>query len=410
MTENQRSAGTDMVRFRALTQASFRLANLLTLERDRLASEFGLTSARWQLLETLCDQGANSSAAQLARELQISRQGVQRMLNELAARKLVRQTPDPQDSRALLVEITAEGEAVLRDIGARTPELRDRVARQYGPDISAFVEQASGLGAAEAALAAPDAAASPANEEREVALWPTGMSPAGGHRMFEAIAGKILEQIRSGQLETGDRLPPERELAAHIGVGRSAVREALRSLEVAGVVSVRRGTGGGAFVRESGSDGIEASIRSMLILGRLPLEALLDVRASLLAQCARIGAQRGTADDFVRLDLAIDELETRVNSSADHLKAIGPATEFYRLAARSTHNPLMVLLVDAIANLVAEMLTSLRHRPRKDSVTARREMVAAMREGRADDAARVIRLHSQDTNQLLLRYKKTMHY
>lgn len=399
-----------MVRFRALTQASFRLANLLTLERDRLASEFGLTSARWQLLETLCDQGANSSAAQLARELQISRQGVQRMLNELAARKLVRQTPDPQDSRALLVEITAEGEAVLRDIGARTPELRDRVARQYGPDIAAFVEQASGLGAAEAALAAPDAAASPANEEREVALWSTGMSPAGGHRMFEAIAGKILEQIRSGQLETGDRLPPERELAAHIGVGRSAVREALRSLEVAGVLSVRRGTGGGAFVRESGSDGIEASIRSMLILGRLPLEALLDVRASLLAQCARIGAQRGTADDFVRLDLAIDELETRVNSSADHLKAIGPATEFYRLAARSTHNPLMVLLVDAIANLVAEMLISLRHRPRKDSVTARREMVAAMREGRADDAARVIRLHSQDTNQLLLRYKKTMHY
>src|SRR3546814_7680036 len=124
------------------------------------------------------------------------------------------------------------------------------------------------------------------------------MSPAGGHRMFEAIAGKILEQIRRGQLETGDRLPPERELAAHIGVGRSAVREALRSLEVAGVVSVRRGTGGGAFVRESGSDGIEASIRSMLILGRLPLEALLDVRASLLAPCARI-----------------DRTSTRLNSS-----------------------------------------------------------------------------------------------
>src|SRR3546814_15459420 len=97
--------------------------------------------------------------------------------------------------------------------------------------------------------------------------------------------------------------------------------------------------------------------------------------ASLLAQCARIGAQRGTADDFVRLDLAIDELETRVNSSADHLKAIGPATEFYRLAARSTYNPLMVLLVDALANLVAERLTSLRHPPRQDPVTAARTRV-----------------------------------
>src|SRR3546814_1159327 len=114
----------------------------------------------------------------------------------------------------------------------------------------------------------------------------------------------------------------------------------------------------------------------MLILGRLPLEALLDVRASLLAQCARIGAQRGTADDFVRLDLAIDELETRVNSSADHLKAIGPATEFYRLAARSTHNTLLVLLVDVIANLLADMMTSLLHQPRQASVTARRELVS----------------------------------
>src|SRR3546814_20863160 len=90
--------------------------------------------------------------------------------------------------------------------------------------------------------------------------------------MFEAIAGKILEQIRSGQLETGDRLPPERELAAHIGVGRSAVREALRSLEVAGVVRVRSGTGGGAFVREHGPDGIGATNSTMPILGRVPHE------------------------------------------------------------------------------------------------------------------------------------------
>src|SRR3546814_11432888 len=99
----------------------------------------------------------------------------------------------------------------------------------------------------------------------------------------------------------------------------------------------------------------------MLILGRLPLEALLDVRASLLAQCARIGAQRGTADDFVRLDLAIDELETRVNSSAAHLKDIGPATAFYRLASRSTHKPLIVLLLDAIAKPLSKLPTSPRH-------------------------------------------------
>ncbi|MEY4500310.1 MAG: hypothetical protein RIS52_200, partial [Pseudomonadota bacterium] len=136
-----------------------------------------------------------------------------------------------------------------------------------------------------------------------------------------------------------------------------------------------------------------------------PLTDLLEVRASLLAQCARLGAKLGTKQDFERLDKNIDELERCIATYKNQVAAIEPATQFYRLAARSSHNSLMILLVDAIADLVAEMLTELEHRPRKDSVTARREMVAAMREGRADDAARVIRVHSYNTNRLLRKSK-----
>lgn len=174
-----------------------------------------------------------------------------------------------------------------------------------------------------------------------------------------------------------------------------------------GLLSFKRGVGGGAFVKESGSDGIEASIRSMLILGRLPLNDLLEVRASLLGQCARLGARRGTKQDFARLDRNIDELERCIEVFNNQVLAIDPAVEFYRLAARASHNRLMILLVDAVAGLVAEMLKDLEHRPRMDSVTARRDMVAAMREGRADDAARVISQHSQDTNRLLRKSKKS---
>ena len=70
-------------------------------------------------------------------------------------------------------------------------------------------------------------------------------------------------------------------------------------------------------------------------------------------------------------------------------------------------NPLMVMLVDAMADLVAEMLAALHHWPRIDAVSARRNMVAAMRAGRGDEAERIIRLHSHDTNQLLLKYGTT---
>jgi DNA-binding transcriptional MocR family regulator len=79
-------------------------------------------------------------------------------------------------------------------------------------------------------------------------------------RTFENIQGHILDQIRSGKVKPGDRLQPERELASSLGVGRSAVREALRSLEMSGVLRFKRGAGGGAinYVVAKPSDTFEA--------------------------------------------------------------------------------------------------------------------------------------------------------
>jgi GntR family transcriptional regulator, transcriptional repressor for pyruvate dehydrogenase complex len=178
---------------------------------------------------------------------------------------------------------------------------------------------------------------------------------------------------------------------------------------MSGVLRFERGVNGGAFVRETGSDGMARSIRNMLILGRLPLTDLLEVRASLLGQCARLATDRATADDLDRLESNIDELEKIIAMSDDQMASIRPATDFYRLAARAAHNPLMVMLVDAMADLVAEMLESLPHQPRLDAIIARRQMVAAMRAGQSDEAERVIRLHSHDTNQLLQKYDETLH-
>ncbi len=409
MAGNAEIAGA--AQFKALTQATFRLNNLLTAERDRLVADMGLTSARWQVLEAVGQQSAPVSAAHVARQLQVSRQAVQRVLNDLAQQGVVQLTPDSGDRRAQCVAITQPGATMLLELARRSEHFRRKFSEEHQAVIGGLLELANGANAsgerrAEAGRGAGQAKA----VEASSGSWstrPVEGGVASSTRTFENVQQHILGQIRSGNLQSGDRLAPERELANALGVGRSAVREALRSLEMSGILSFKRGAGGGAFVRESGSGGIERSIRSMLILGRLPLTDLLEVRASLLGQCAWLGAQRGTKLDFARLDRNIDELERCIATYKDPIPAIAPATEFYRLAARSCHNPLMILLVDAMANLVAEMLTDLKHRPRADSVSARREMVAAMREGRADEAVRIIRLHSQDTNRLLLKSKNS---
>lgn len=223
-------------------------------------------------------------------------------------------------------------------------------------------------------------------------------------RLHEMVREHILQQIKDGELVPGDKLLAERELAASLGVARLAVREAVRSLEMSGVLRVELGVRGGAFVCETGSDGIAFSIRNMLILGRLPLTDLLEVRASLLGQSARLGTKRGTAADFDLIEKNIDFLETQVDHESQ-LVTISPATDFYRLAARASHNPLMALFVDAMADIVKEMLTALGEWPRTDGITPRRQMLAAMRAGQEDEAERVIRMHCEETNALLMDYE-----
>lgn len=221
-------------------------------------------------------------------------------------------------------------------------------------------------------------------------------------RAFEGVQKVILEQIKEGVLEVGDKLPPERELAATLGVARQAVREALRSLEMSGVLRFELGVNGGAFVRETGSDGIAFSINNMLILGRLPLSDLLEVRSSLFGEAAKLGTSRASAEQFDELEAKIDLLEKKYLSAVPHATD-GPALETYRILARMTHNPLMILLIDAIVDIVAEMVAGLTFQLKRDNVDARREMLAAMRAGQADEAARIIRAHTEMTNSWLLR-------
>ncbi|QPF88621.1 FadR/GntR family transcriptional regulator [Bradyrhizobium commune] len=99
------------------------------------------------------------------------------------------------------------------------------------------------------------------------------LRPARSIRAIEDIADQIREQLRSGHLRPGQRLPPERELAKQLGVGRNTVREAMTMLEVAGLVERRLGSAGGAFITNSNSKAVAERISDGMMLGRISLKA-----------------------------------------------------------------------------------------------------------------------------------------
>jgi GntR family transcriptional regulator, transcriptional repressor for pyruvate dehydrogenase complex len=109
-------------------------------------------------------------------------------------------------------------------------------------------------------------------------------------RTFEQILLQIEEAIIDGRLKPGDKLPPERDLAQTFGVSRASVREALRVLEMFGVIVARRGTGpeAGSIVADSAGNGLESALRLHVGLRRIPASDVVAVRAVLEQQAGQL--------------------------------------------------------------------------------------------------------------------------
>jgi len=225
-------------------------------------------------------------------------------------------------------------------------------------------------------------------------------------RRQDMVQLHILQSIRQKLYKPGDKLPAERSLAAELAVSRQAVREALRSLETTGVLRLELGAHGGAFVRDIGPDGLSYTIRNLLIVGSLPLTDLLELRASIFGQAARLAAERGNERDFRLMAENIRELH-RITRDHGQVAGIPASTEFYRLAARASRNFLLAAVVDAISDIVEEMLEQIVSWPyAEEGECARLDALKAIEAGRGAEAETIIRTHCEETNRVLYDFQR----
>jgi GntR family transcriptional repressor for pyruvate dehydrogenase complex len=220
-------------------------------------------------------------------------------------------------------------------------------------------------------------------------------------RVFEKVRDAVLADIKLGELAPGDRLPSERELSNKYSVSRSAVREGLRALETSGVLRFTKGTSGGAFVRERSADGIARSLHDMIILGRMPLADIMVVRRSVLMLAIDLVVERGTEEDFAMLDANIEEMAAAI-ATGDHLATIEPVMRFNRLLGKTSHNPVLELVIDTVSAIMAEVLNKLGLPTVIDLVSPRREIVAHLRKRDADAAKQALANHLYVTTLYVL--------
>lgn len=166
-------------------------------------------------------------------------------------------------------------------------------------------------------------------------------------RINEAVSHQIREAIFSGLLVTGQRLPPERELAKRFQTSRVALREALRSLEKEGMITIKRGFGGGAFVADfdSALRALTDSLHTVVKLGDAKPGCLSEVRALLEPQIARLATLRATPADLAEIESVVLAQERDLQAGQLSRKL---DMEFHRRLADAAHNPVLKIVVHAI--------------------------------------------------------------
>ncbi len=229
---------------------------------------------------------------------------------------------------------------------------------------------------------------------------PPQFQPVRTRRAFEAVCDQVRRQVADGTLQPGQRLPGERELAEQFGISRSGVREALRSLELAGLVEARTGVSGGFFIRASGSDGITQAVRDMVSLGQVPTGSVTEARIELTCVAIRMACTRATEDelDAIAADVEMHAELFKRGRASRNTRAL---TEFYRLLAQATHNEVIVMLVDALSEIVRTLLARIDPQPFPEIIQVRRKVLRHLRARDADKACAAMTAHFRSLNEYL---------
>jgi GntR family transcriptional regulator, transcriptional repressor for pyruvate dehydrogenase complex len=186
---------------------------------------------------------------------------------------------------------------------------------------------------------------------------PELFKPLESKRAFEAISEQIKGLICSGQLNPGDKLPGERELATLFKTGRMVVRESLRMLEQSGFIYIKSGYKGGAFVKDVGADVMTGSIADLTKLGRISLEQLTEARVEIESVIIGLAAKRMKHDDFEQLWKNIEYSEQLI---AEGRMSRDGNIMFHLILAKGAKNYLLEVIIESVMNVVDSLANRLK--------------------------------------------------
>ncbi|MCR4426109.1 MAG: FadR family transcriptional regulator [Firmicutes bacterium] len=172
--------------------------------------------------------------------------------------------------------------------------------------------------------------------------------------LYDDVVAQLQELVARGDLKPGDRLPAERELSSQLGVSRATLREALKGLELMGVIKIKHGDG--TFIRED----INARLVSQPLRFISPAQSslmveLLETRQAIESTAARLAAQRVQDDDIAGLRHELSEMRKAL-AKGDTAEVSKHDLEFHLALCKASRNSILYQVERSIQNMLLEAM------------------------------------------------------
>lgn len=227
---------------------------------------------------------------------------------------------------------------------------------------------------------------------------PAALEPIRRTRVYEQVVARLQRLILDGQLRPGDRLPTERELAEQLGVSRSSVRDAIRVLQLMGLVEPRQGEG--TLVRDLNPDAVVHPLASLLVRSQSLLHDLLDVRKMIEPHLAARAARYATEEELARLRAIVQRQQARAQRGE---LAVEEDSEFHYTIATASRNQVILRILDVLMDLLRTSRERSLQVPGRlqRSLEGHRRILAAIQRRDPVAAEAAMRRHLEEIEEVL---------
>lgn len=218
------------------------------------------------------------------------------------------------------------------------------------------------------------------------------VEPPRRHKLADIIGEDIKREIVTARLQPGDRLPNEKALMTHYGCAKATIRETLKVLEVEGLITLKTGPGGGAFIKAPTTDPASRALRNFLHFQHLDGSQVYQLRRLAEVEMAVSVIGRLSAEDFAALEANIERCRQPHAGDEGHRHHRMLELEFHNIMARACPNPLLRFLCGFLNDLLRDLVVLKKaYKPERKqfdqaNIDYHVELVAALRQ---QDALRV---------------------